>query len=178
MKSKAIEKAAPAKPTVLATVQEAKELVAQGLESIVAILSSEKTTPGQAALVYQAVDKEWKKAIEDIREMARRAILDLAKEKGEDNGKKGQRLEVTYKTKSFVISRNLQFHSAPEPDLIRALMEKRKLKEDEVFTTEVTTTTFVDKDKLAKLVESGKLTNEEIEACRKQKGEILKIEEK
>lgn len=160
--------------TVVQVMQRAMGSAERAFTDIAKLVANEKLSTGALAETYSIIDKQWRKVLEDIRAHARERLLAKVQEEGEqlENAKQ---LDVTFgQVGTFRVQKTEYRSKLPaEEQLTELLLSKGLTKQagfDQVITYEVS------EAKLAALVESGKVTRAELDACRKTLAPQLKLE--
>lgn len=163
------------KPKVSDLVSAAADKVQAGLVEMAEILSRPGLKIEQAAFAYQTISKDWVKPLEDMKKAARQAMLERIDEEipGDDLKKT---LPVKYGGMSFSITKQTQRSSQPDEEELRRLLKSKKIKVEDAFTQVVSVQ--LDPLKLESLVKIGKLSQEEVDACRKTKAVQLLVQDK
>lgn len=133
------------------------------LRGIAEALSRPNLEPRDLAAIFYVLDKGLKKPVADCREAARERLLELAQAKPDG------RLELA----GYVVKRTAR-RSAPDQGALEALLRRRKIPVTDACTQIVSYQ--LDHAKLMQLVGDGKLTEAEIEGCRKDLGATLSVE--
>lgn len=120
--------------------------------------------------------KRWTKALEDNGNTARELLLEYAKEHGQPDEEGSLHRVVTLKVgdADVQVKRQVTRHSKPDEGELRKLMKAKKIKEEEVFSEQIST--VLDETKLDALVQKKRLTDAELDACRKVKATQLVVE--
>jgi hypothetical protein len=162
-------------PTAKMQIREAVDSVTTGFRTVAALLSQD-LKPAPLAIVYQAIDKDWKKVIEGLRAEARAQLLALAEEQGEqqDNGCDFT-LSVQAGESEYVVTKRAALSKMPDADRLRELCAQKGIAWDELTTPVVTYT--LDPLKLDLAVSKGLLTRADVEACRKAQPVQLLVSE-
>jgi hypothetical protein len=149
----------------LALIKEATKSVTAGLQTMAALLSRD-LPPGTAVSIYHLIDKEWKKPIEDMREFARKGLLDFLEEHGDN--------ELEYAGSKYQAKRQITRHSMPDETALRELLESRGKSISEVQMKVISYE--IDMGKVEQFIKQGVLTAEELDGLRKTKSVSLKVE--
>lgn len=157
-------------PAAMQVLSASSKLLSAGLENVAKMLE-QNPTPAAVCHVKAQLD-EWTKMIDEVKTAAKDHLKAYVEAHGEDTGN-GKRKEFKVGGRAVVAEVQVQRHKIPDETKIRALLLKKKLTEEDAFTQEVNT--VLDVDKLALLVEQGKLTEEEVDACRMEKARALKV---
>ncbi len=169
MKSKALAK----NPTTVGEIRKAVEEVDAGFERVARLLEQD-LKPGPLATVYTMVDKNWKKTIEALREVARQNLLQIAQEEGEKNEEgTEQAVHLDYGDIHFKIQRSQYRERLPnakafEQHLLGKGVELRK------YMTPTVSYTFSEEG-LAAALRDKVLTAREADDMRKVQAEQLKV---
>ncbi len=167
-------KLATRNPSALSMVEAAQNEVTRGFTKLAEMLTKEER-PGPLALAYCAVDKEWKKVIESMREEIRQRLLAVAESDGEmqENGC-DKAVEVESGNESFRVIRRQALGKTPESGKLKALLEEKGIPFESVCNQVVSL--VLDPDKLERLVNAKKVTQAEVQSCCKLGAAALYVE--
>lgn len=172
-KTVALAKAEP-RVSALTLFREADEMVGAALMKVAQALSNDPK-PEAVALIYHTLKTNWGKTLEDNINAAKSILASHVEAAGEptENGK-GKATELEYNGRRFRASTTKSFSTLPDVAKLEKLLDQKGLSMLDACIKEIR---YVPDDrKLAELVDQRKLTQGDIESCRKVTATTTKIE--
>ncbi len=145
---------------VLSAIYAADATITEGLKTMAQTLANQVIKPGPLAMMYLRVDREWTNALKAIREEIRDRLMSVAKEAQKQDGVESVRADFDRAT--FDIKYSEVLHSKPDSaEFSRATGLSLLAFCRQVVSYEV------DEGKLAELLRAEKVTQKQVDDCRK-----------
>jgi sulfur carrier protein ThiS len=155
-------------------VQQAESRIIEGVQTLADILSQEQT-PGMVASVAHLINVKLMEPLRKQLDMARAVLKEHVTNTGEVSGKNGQcrAIQVAVGTDAFRVEKRVAVHQVPDMTKYMDLLRSKDIRPEGVCK-KIVSYEF-DEDEAKALIEQGRFTENELDACRK-KVESLYIE--